>query len=174
MLAAPGEYGGQKPQDMQSGTLYVVGLFPISPGGFQSKYWREKPRALVGGGEMELLMSARAVCSCQGLHLGGLIFPEAKRMGFYQTVTCLREGKEEAPDSSGHPASPPHINRTWNVLMEVSLQGTQKAGNPTTGPQTMMPFPTPPHCPAAKGPFITAPFIWCESNNQTPQCVWNY
>lgn len=82
MLAAPGEYGGQKPQDMQSGTLYIVGLFPISPGGFQSKYWRENPRALVGGGEMELLMSARAVCSCQGLHLGGLIFPEAKRMGF--------------------------------------------------------------------------------------------
>lgn len=62
---------------------------------------------------MELLMSARAVCSCQGLHLGRLIFPEAKRMGFfYQTVTCLREGKEEAPESSGHPASPPHINRT--------------------------------------------------------------
>lgn len=38
--------------------------------------------ALVEGGETELLMSARAVCSCQDQHLGESIFPKAKRMGF--------------------------------------------------------------------------------------------
>lgn len=71
----PGHVVSRAPYTLSVYFQYRQGVFRVNTEG-------KNTRALVEGGETELLMSARAVCSCQGLHLGGLIFPEAKRMGF--------------------------------------------------------------------------------------------